>query len=104
MNKRTATLEVLIGIGSLLICHLVLGAISLAIGILGSFVPFMYPVLGLLLWAGIAIGLSQMVYVFPLIHRFKQQRRFNAVKGVVIGAVVTALLNGGCFVYFFWTL
>lgn len=48
------------------------------------------------------IGLSQLIYAIPLGLRFKKQRRFNAMKGVIIGAVITLFLNGSCFVLFLW--
>ncbi|NEO88899.1 MAG: hypothetical protein F6K56_00890 [Moorea sp. SIO3G5] len=45
------------------------------------------------------IGISQLIYVIPLIIRLKQQQRFEVMKGVIIGAVLTALLNGGCWLF-----
>jgi hypothetical protein len=42
------------------------------------------------------IGLLQLVYVIPVSLWLKQQGRFGLMKGVIIGAVITALLNGGC--------
>lgn len=42
------------------------------------------------------IGISQLLYVVPLIIRLKQRQEWGLMKGVIIGTVVTALLNGGC--------
>ncbi len=43
------------------------------------------------------IGLSQLVYIIPIAIRFYRRRQWGRMKGVIIGAVITALLNGGCF-------
>lgn len=42
------------------------------------------------------IGLIQLVYVIPEVLRLKHQQRWGKMKGVIIGAVITALLNGSC--------
>ncbi len=46
------------------------------------------------------IGLSQLFYVVPLIFWFARQRRFGVVKGIIIAALLTMLLNGACFYLF----
>lgn len=55
---------------------------------------------GIMLSAGIYsifwIGLTQLLYVIPTLFFLKRRQRFGIFKGVVIGAVVTALLSGGC--------
>ncbi|MGB3787186.1 MAG: hypothetical protein WA949_04185 [Phormidesmis sp.] len=53
-----------------------------------------------LLFAIIGLGLSQLLYVIPLSLWLYRQRKFEALKGVAIAAVVTALLCGGCYLYF----
>jgi hypothetical protein len=52
---------------------------------------WIYPVSG--------IGISQLLYVIPLIIRLKQRQEWGLMKGVIIGAVLTALLNGGCWLF-----
>ncbi len=42
-------------------------------------------------------GLMQVFYVVPAILWFRRRRQWGIAKGLVIGAVITALLNGGCF-------
>jgi hypothetical protein len=49
--------------------------------------------LGFLFW--------QLLYAIPMILRFKRRRKFGMMKGVIIGATVTALLNGACYLAFF---
>ncbi|MGE5655678.1 MAG: hypothetical protein ACM37W_03615 [Actinomycetota bacterium] len=46
------------------------------------------------------IGLWQLFYVLPLIVLFKKQERWGVMKGVIICAVLTVLLNGGCWLLF----
>ena len=41
-------------------------------------------------------GLTQLIYVIPIVFWLKRQRRWGLMKGIIIGAVLTALLNGGC--------
>ena len=44
------------------------------------------------------IGLGQFLYIIPLIIWLARQRQGESIKGVIIGAVITILLNGGgCF-------
>jgi heme/copper-type cytochrome/quinol oxidase subunit 4 len=52
----------------------------------------------LFIWFIAGIGLCQLVYAMPIILLLEQQGRSAVAKGVIIGAVITALLNGGCWV------
>ena len=47
-----------------------------------------------------SIGLWQIVYVIPLIILMKKKQQWGLMKGVIICAVFTALLSGGCWVFF----
>jgi hypothetical protein len=50
---------------------------------------------------GIAVvGLLQLLYVVPRSLFLKRQQRWSRLKGVIIGAVIVALLNGGCWLLF----
>jgi hypothetical protein len=54
----------------------------------------------LLIWSFFGcLGIAQLIYVIPAIFILRRQRNFTQVKGVIIGAVVTALLNGGCWLF-----
>ena len=44
------------------------------------------------------VWLYQLLYVIPLILSLKIGREFALMKGVIIGAVITALIAGYCFV------
>lgn len=47
-----------------------------------------------------AISIAQLIYLIPVIFGLKQRQQFPWVKGVVIGEVITALVNGGCSLWF----
>ena len=47
------------------------------------------------------LGIAQLIYVIPAIVILRRRRNFTLVKGVIIGAVVTALLNGGCWLFIY---
>lgn len=84
--------------------------VELAVGILGvlgiNFLVFML----LLPYANyhsadslaflFGICLYQLLYVVPAIIWLKWQQRWGLMKGVIIGAVITAFLSGPCFVLF----
>lgn len=85
-------------LGILLLLYIHVGAVTLVIVILtiimvlfGSFGNvlvslFMYPLY--------ALGISQLIYVVPMVTVFSQRQQFNLMKGVIVGAILTALLNG----------
>ena len=49
---------------------------------------------GLVLLGG--IGLAQLAYIVPLCLRYKAKGKTDFVKGMIIAASITALLNVGC--------
>jgi len=56
-----------------------------------------------LLYAFFGIGFTQLIYVVPLCVWLGVQGRADTLKGVLIAALITLLLNGGCFLLFFAT-
>lgn len=74
-----------LGIGLLLVLHLIQ-------------IPFAAVSMGISL---IAIGLTQLAYVIPFILLYKKRNRPSIVKGLIIGAAITFLLNGTCTALFF---
>lgn len=49
----------------------------------------------------IGICLSQLLYVIPLGMWLKSQEKNALLKGAIVGAVITSLLNGGCWLIAF---
>lgn len=46
------------------------------------------------------IGISQFVYIIPAILLLIKNKQYDIMKGVITGAILIALLNGGCFMLF----
>ncbi|AOY79365.1 hypothetical protein BJP36_04970 [Moorena producens JHB] len=106
MSQINPTRELLSGIFILFGIHII--AITIVIVVLW-FINLIIPSVGYQLntFAALSlmgIGISQLIYVIPLIIRLKQQQRWEVMKGVIIGAVLTALLNGGCWLFIFYAL
>ncbi len=68
------------------------------LSLFASFVPVPF-LLSYELWLLpiVYIGLTQMLYLIPACVYFSRQGQRALVQGLVLGAVLTALLNGGCF-------
>jgi hypothetical protein len=46
------------------------------------------------------LGIAQLVYLIPVVLAFRHKQRFEVVKGISIGAILTILINGACFSVF----
>ena len=46
------------------------------------------------------IGVTQLLYVVPMVVHFRKKREFGVAKGIVIAASLTFLLNGACWGWF----
>ncbi|MGK7903628.1 MAG: hypothetical protein AB4352_19925 [Hormoscilla sp.] len=58
--------------------------------------------LNMLLTAAIlGISISQLLYAIPICLWLKYQEKIALLKGAIVGAVITALLNGGCWLIAF---
>lgn len=73
----------------------------LAGGIIGSISSFLgiYSIASILLFSALGIGITQLIYIIPLIIWLIRKRKWGLMKGVIIGAVLTLLLNGGCWLW-----
>jgi hypothetical protein len=93
-KKRRETLQILRGL---------IGTLSVNMGVglacvLCHSVSFLF---NILLWA---IGLTQFIYLIPLLILLGLQERWGLVKGVWIGAGITALTNVGYYAYFLFAV
>lgn len=90
-------IEILKGIFLILGCHLLAGLIIFVListrsntqGGLSSYGVLFFGLAGFFLW--------QLFYVIPLTIWLKRQGKTGMMKGVIFVAVMTALLNGACF-------
>ena len=62
--------------------------------VMGFVLVFAYPQVGMVLFGG--IGLVQLAYVVPVCLHYRKQGKSNTVKGLIIAASITALLNASC--------
>lgn len=61
--------------------------------------PFFDALNALIFMCIAGIGLSQFLYVIPTIVVLARNQQHALMKGIVIGAAITALLNAGCFIW-----
>ncbi len=45
------------------------------------------------------MGIAQFFYLIPVMLVFRRRQRFEVVKGISIGAILTILVNGACFLH-----
>jgi hypothetical protein len=57
---------------------------------------FLMIILPFFLVLALAISLSQFLYLVPLIRIYQRQGRLEVVKGMLVAAFLTILLNGAC--------
>jgi Na+/proline symporter len=48
----------------------------------------------------VCLGITQFFYLIPAVLIFREKQRFEVVKGISIGAMLTILVNGACFSFF----
>lgn len=100
MSQRNELRSIFLGILLLLGMHfaalLCIFAILLIISIIPTPISNNYQWMPLLLFPFLGIGIFQFLYVIPVSIWLKQREEYGLMKGVIIGAVITALLNGGC--------
>lgn len=107
MSQRNEAIQ--IGKGILLGFGMHVAAITIAIlaEVVLSFVRSLLPSLSFIIsltyylsngmgFAFLGIGLTQAIYVVPAIVVLRRRQQWGLMKGVIIGAIITALLNGGC--------
>jgi MFS superfamily sulfate permease-like transporter len=85
-------LEIVKGFFLLLLCHFLAGII---IGVIGAIVP----IVGSIAFLGFLF--VQLIYVLPLINYLKRKDKLGMIKGVIICAVITALIYGSCYLLLF---
>lgn len=101
MSQQDEGLEIFKGLMILLGMHFLSVLIIFLLGfIIGSIIGG-YSVLYVWFGGGFGFFLIQLLYVIPLVLRFQRQGKAARMKGVIIGAVITALLNGACFLSFY---
>jgi hypothetical protein len=88
MEERSQQREIWRGIGLALLLHL----IQIPFAFVTSFISLIF------------IGVSQLVYLIPAILHYRSLGRRGVVKGLIIAAAITFLLNATCTAIFFAAL
>lgn len=97
MQRRNEVRDILSGVFLLLGLHIAVIAILAVITyLLNSFTNILIQIL---FFAVFGIGLFQLLYAIPVVIWFNRKRQWALMKGVIIGAVITALLNGACWIW-----
>jgi len=97
MNDQSNAANFFLGLGSVFVCHAIGGFLIYVLALALPFhsIPSVVPTIALVLVFG--VGLSQLIYVIPLCIWLNRRRLYATMKGVIAGALITFLLNGGCF-------
>ena len=70
-----------------ILAYVILGILAYIIGQFNTIIS------SKLIFAFFYIGLLQFIYVIPVTNWLKQKKQLSARKGMIIGSVVTALVN-----------
>lgn len=103
MSQRNEIFQILLGLFLIVGLHslailIIFGLGWLSVQIFGS---SNYYYLGIWLVGAWGFFIWQLLYVIPVCIWLRRQQRLEMMKGVIIGAVITALLNGSCFLLIF---
>ena len=88
--------QIILGSLGVIIINIMISALGIYIA-LQTYMTGIFPVAVLIV---AAIGIVQLLYVMPIIIWLRRRQQFALVKGVIIGAVITALVNGACYLQF----
>ena len=108
MSRRSETAQISYGIIATFILHIlvltalgiigfIINAISVAINSPAIYSSVSSALFLIGLFAVFGIGIFQLFYIIPFVLLLKRRQQPVVIKGVIIGAVITALLNGGCY-------
>lgn len=96
-------LRIFLGIGLVAIMHFLAFFIgSVILGIVIN-TPIVGMAANIAIFSIFGIGVAQLIYIIPLIIYLARRKAWALMKGVIIGAIFTALLNGGCW-FFLYTV
>jgi hypothetical protein len=96
-TEPTEIWQITQGVLLLLLCHILAGALIFGLGLIASPIWGGYGFLAIWIVGAVGFFFWQLLYVIPLSLWLKRRGKVGMMKGVIIGAVITALLNGACF-------
>lgn len=89
--------EIIKGLLLLLGCHLLAGLLIFGLGFIIGSIFGGYSIIGVWIVGAAGFLFWQLLYVLPLTIWLKRRGKIGLMKGVIIGAVITALVNGACY-------
>ncbi len=98
MERKNTILGIVLGFVATFLLHAIaIGLVFATIAILSSAGVFANAYTALKIWIAIVrwFFLLQLIYILPAILILKRRKNVAMANGTIIGAVVTALLNGG---------
>ncbi len=98
MPERNRFVDFAIGVMLTFGMHLLAGFLLSLIASIASALQ-MYNIVAIPLFFLLGIGIAQLVYIIPVAILLARKREWEKMKGVILGAVITALLNGGCWLF-----
>lgn len=110
MDRRNELLGIFLGVSLLGVIHIAGFLVVFILGtLIGSWIFSVFlpppPYWGIIWFAISIVGiwLYQLAYVVPLILWFRRRGNPGMMKGIILGAVVTGLVSGTCFLAFIIT-
>jgi hypothetical protein len=97
MTPPNRRLDVFVGMLILALCHAIFAGIGYAVHLLGLRLWSTWGDIFMVAYLPLAIGVTQLIYVIPLCLWLRRRRQLDTMNGVIIAAIITVLLNGGCF-------
>lgn len=101
MSERPEWRDILVGIGVSFFMNIAFVFLCLVLISLGSSIPALGSFTSLVSYGILGIGLSQFLYIVPIVISLKRKQKWGEMKGVIIGVILTALISGGCFLLLF---
>lgn len=96
MRERPEFPQIILAALGVLITNAILFSIGVVLALNSYNTTFF--IIPILISGGISI--TQLIYVIPVMIWLRKRQQLALNKGVIIGAVITALLNGGCYLLF----
>ena len=97
MRQRSEITQTIIGA----FCILIINGLVFCIGYLLAYNNYPNWLFIIGVWLAIGISIVQLIYGIPAMLWLRRRQQFALMKGVIIGTVITALLNGSCFLMVF---
>ncbi|WP_414623601.1 hypothetical protein [Calothrix sp. CCY 0018] len=97
MSQQNQFKGIIQGILSLILMHTLAASIISLLSYLLQIIYGGYTLLGVWITGFGGFFIWQLLYVIPICILLKRKRKHLIMKGVIIGAVITALVNGGCY-------